>query len=590
MILNKDKNKINIDLGIVIGGEAGMGVSTTGDTIAKYFLRYGYWSFVYNEYPSIIKGGHYASYLHITSNESHSHTKNINIIIALNLETIKLHIDKLSDKALIIFDKSSCSKKDEVLNDPRIIDIPLSTIAKEVGKNELMRNTVAMGALLPLLGMNIDLLIDMVNKTFMKKGQEIIDANVNCLKSGFEYVRKQLVLDVKDPLYNLEQYDQEKRLLITGNDSVAMGAIKAGMKYYAAYPMTPATNILHLLAKLENKYNIVTKHTEDEIAAINSVIGASFAGVRAMCGTSGGGFSLMVEGLGLAAMTETPIVIVVAQRPGPATGLPTWTDQGDLHFVLNASQGEFPRVVVAPGDNNECFEETYRAFNIAERFQIPVIILTDKYLAESSITTNEFQTNQLKIDRGYLITQAAINRIDKYHRYENTLNGVSPRTIPGIINGEYLANSDEHDEYGFANEDSDNRIEQTDKKFRKMFDLAKYLPSPKVYGNPKAKLGIICWGSLKLQMLDVLTHLIKFGVEIKFLHLTYLSPFPSDEVKLFINSTQECIIIENNATAQLAHLIREKTAITVERLILKYDGRPFDTDEIVKELLNDKNI
>ena len=377
-------------------------------------------------------------------------------------------------------------------------------------------------------------------------------------------------------------------MLLTGNEAVSLGAIKAGCKFYAAYPMTPASSILHFMAAQERNFSLVVKHSEDEIAAINMTIGAGFAGVRAMTATSGGGFSLMSEALGLAAMTETPIVVVVSQRPGPSTGLPTRTEQGDLKFVLHASQGDFPRFVIAPGDVEECFHKTIEAFNLAEKYQCPAILILDKYLSESHKTAEEFEASGVKIDRGLLLSDEEIEKTGEFKRYEFTETGISPRTIPSQKGGVFTATGNEHDETGYLSEEKTVRTRMMDKRFRKFKQAEREIPEPKLFGPKDAEVTMIAWGSTKGPIKEAMKLLDHDGIRANFLQIIYINPFPANTVSRIIRASKRTVIVENNKTAHLASLIREKTGKEIEHKILKYDGRQFFPTEIhqrVKEAL-----
>ena len=390
----------------------------------------------------------------------------------------------------------------------------------------------------------------------------------------------------------------QKNILITGNEALALGALKAGLKFYAAYPMTPTSAILHFMAAHEHDYKIIVKHTEDEIAAMNMVIGASLAGARAMCATAGGGFSLMVEGLGFGAIIETPFVCVVGGRPGPATGLPTWSSQGDLRFVMHASQDEFPRVILAPGDPSEAFRLAYRAFNIADRHQIPVLILTDKHLGESSYTVSmdDFTVDE-PIDRGKIIPKEGDpnNRNKAYKRYDwEVKDGVSPRALPGTPGHLFLANSDEHDEYGYSEEDGVNRIHQMEKRMRKLesFVKAKEAGLPVWYGHKKADITLICWGSTKGTCVEVSLKLkaqsskvlFKTKPSINVLHFTHIYPLDIKRVKKELAKIKKSVCVECNYSGQFADYLYEKTGYKVDRKLVKYDGRPWFTEELKEAL------
>ncbi|MBI1919125.1 hypothetical protein HYS29_00875 [Candidatus Microgenomates bacterium] len=376
-----------------------------------------------------------------------------------------------------------------------------------------------------------------------------------------------------------------------------MGAIKAGLKFAAIYPMTPINAIMNYLSSKAHEYNLVVKEPEDEIAGINMAIGASFAGVRSIAATSGGGFSLMTEGLGLAAQTETPLVIIEGMRPGPATGMPTWTEQADLRFVLHAHQGDFPRVVVAPGDLVDAFNLTMKAFNLAEKYQLLVIILVDKYLVEGHATIEilnlKSQILNFKIERGKMVGDAEAAALTDYKRYQLTDDGVSPRTIPGqkgTIPGQkggiHLAGSDEHDERGLYNEEIEFRKNMMDKRFKKLETALANgeFEAPAISSPAGAPLTIIAFGSTKMPIREAMKWLVRDGINVNYLQVVYLSPFPAEAVSAAIKKAKKTLVVENNKTGQLEGLIREKTGLSVDGSLRKYDGRPFYPEEIVDKV------
>ncbi|MBI4359710.1 MAG: hypothetical protein HY564_01280 [Candidatus Jacksonbacteria bacterium] len=383
---------------------------------------------------------------------------------------------------------------------------------------------------------------------------------------------------------------KERYVLMTGNDALCLGALKAGLKFYAAYPMTPASSILHTMAASEHDYKIIVKHTEDEIAAINMVIGASIAGSRAMCGTSGGGFSLMVEGFGFGAIIETPFVVYVGTRAGPATGMPTWTGQGDFRFVMHASQDEFPRIILAPGDAAEAFQLAYRAFNMADRYQIPVIILSDTYLADSlfTISVRDFEVRD-PINRGAVIRIEDTDNVSEakwnkpYKRYDPAApNGISPRAIPGVKGHIFLANSDEHDDYGYSEEDAENRKKQMDKRMKKLDAIVKNndAAAPNWYGRKKANKTIVCWGSTK----GVAQEALKHAKDVNVLHFNHLYPLNTKIVQKELNKIKRSVCIEGNYDGLLYSYLYEKTGYKCDETFLKYDGRPFFVEEVIEKV------
>ncbi|MFA6908692.1 MAG: 2-oxoacid:acceptor oxidoreductase subunit alpha [Patescibacteria group bacterium] len=573
-----------------IGGAAGYGIMATGLIFSKSCARGGLFAFDYAEYPSLIRGGHNSYMVHVKDRPIYSHDDRVDLLVALNTETVEVHRSELEPGAGIVYDPDvvSIDAKEYKTRGYRLFPVPLLSFAKEKGE-VIMQNMVALGASFALLKYPFDILERTIQDTFgSKKNNEVALANIAVARSGYEYIEKQF--SSIDFPYHLEPHpDSTERLVISGNEALALGAIQAGCKFYVAYPMSPSSSILHTMAAYAEKYGIVVKHAEDEISVINMAIGAAWTGARAMLGTSGGGFSLMVEALGLAGITETPLVVVNAQRPGPATGLPTWTEQADLRFVLHAAQGEFPRFVLAPGDIEECFYMAGEALNLAEKYQTPVIILLDKYLSESHATHETFDISRVQIERGELLHERDLEKMTDYRRYALTESGISPRSLPGTKNGLHLANSDEHDAYGFTDESSENRTEQMEKRMQKLVTASKELAQPKVVGTAQAAVTIISWGSTKGPIREAMTLLEGTGVTVNNLHLTTLWPFPSAAVSRVLSASKRALVVEGNATGQLFGMIREMTGIEPFAKILKFDGRPFHPTEIknaVEEIIH----
>jgi 2-oxoglutarate/2-oxoacid ferredoxin oxidoreductase subunit alpha len=378
----------------------------------------------------------------------------------------------------------------------------------------------------------------------------------------------------------MEEIKAVPTILISGNEAASVGAIKAGLKFVAEYPMTPSSSILSFMAANEYNYNIVVKHTEDEIAAVNMLCGSAMAGARSLTATSGGGFALMTEGLGMAGISETPFVIIESMRTGPSTGMPTYTEQSDLRFAIHASQGEFPRLICAPGDVDESFFETYKMFNLTDRTQTPGIILMDKHLSESSKTTKPFDTSKLKIERGKLMTDAQMQNTKDFKRYLVTEDGISPRSIPGQPNGLYVSTSYEHREDGFSDEEPHMRNAQVEKRARKLNAIREEEVAPKIYGDKDADLTIVSWGSNKGMVLEAMKWLNKEGLKVNFMQILWIVPFPVKKIAEVLSKAKKTLMVEQNFEAQMKGLIREKTGIDIKNVLLKYDGRPFDPEEI----------
>lgn len=561
-----------------IGGEAGYGIMSTGVIFSRIFTKKGYFVIDSNEYPSLIRGGHNTYTVRVSLNQIFSIDKDINILVALNQETLTLHQEEATYGGYIIYDEDVCDIKDikRARKDINYIMVPFSKIISELGAPKVMINNISLGASVALLNYDMEILKNVIKDNFSRKGTEIVDLNIRSSELGYKYVKEK----IKTASYELEIVNPVGKMLLTGNDAVFLGAVRAGCKFYAAYPMTPSSSILHSFASAEGDYNIVTKHAEDEIAVINMAIGASFAGARSMVATSGGGFSLMNEGLSSAAMTETPIVVVLCQRPAPAIGLPTWTEQGDMLFAVHASHGEFLRVVIAPGDPEECFYLTGKAFNLADKYQIPVIIMLDKYLSESHFSYEKFDFKKIAVDRGELLT-AVKNKSGEYKRYSDTEDGISPRVVIGIENGIHIANSDEHNEKGFSEEDAYNRKIMVDKRFRKIKKLIEEIPPPKIYGPADAEITIWSWGSCKGPILEAMSILNQKEKKVNLVHFTFLYPFDYESIAGVIEESNKNVVVENNKTSQLSKIIMMNTGHKIKNKILKYSGRQFLPGEII---------
>lgn len=571
-----------IDFQWLIGGEAGNGIMTTGAMMAKIFTRLGLWSFDYTEYPSLIRGGHNAYYVRASSEEVFSQKKEVDILVALNRETLEKHVRELSENSCIIYDPQTLNVKDgDIPSHVKIFNVPLLEIVRKHEASRFMMNTVSVGATLGLIYDDFSVIEQLTREQFAGKGEKVIASNIDLAKDGFVYVKDNFATQFALKVTK----NQKDNLLIGGIEAVTLGAIKAGLKFAAIYPMTPTSGIIPELAKHALDYKIIIKEPEDEISGINMAIGAGFAGVRSMVATSGGGFSLMTEALGLSAQAEVPVVILMGMRPGPATGMPTWTSQADLRFMLHAAQDEFPRVILTPGDQIEAIKSTLLAFNLAEKYQIPVIVLVDKYLMEGHKTVEAMDVkgviDSFKLERGKFLSDAELAEEKDYKRYLFTQDGVSPRSIPGQKGGIALTGSDEHDEKGLYDEEAENRIKMMDKRFKKLDTLKKELPLPDFFGFPDAELTFVSWGSSKAPIFEAIKMLKKQNINANYLHITCMYPFPEQEIAGVINSAKKTIVIEGNKTGQFEGLIREHTGLSVGGHLRKYDGRPFYPEEIV---------
>ncbi len=558
-----------------IAGEAGYGIMIAGKIFAKACSRSGFNVYGYTEFPSIIRGGHNTYSVRFSNEPVSAPLKSVNVLVALNKEAVDRHQRYLAGNGVLLYDSDEIREKLSFRGGIDAVAIPMQGLVSKINGLKIMRNVIALGASAALLGLDLNLVAKTVVSAFegKHKTRDIIRDNTFAAKLGYNFIKEHF----KKRHFQLKQLKAGQQIILDGNDAIALGALKAGCKFYSAYPMTPATSILHSLAAKERDFNLVVKQAEDEIAALHMAIGASYAGARAMCATSGGGFCLMTEGIGLAGMSETPLVVVNAQRPGPSTGLPTRTEQADLRFMIHAAHGEFPRVVIAPGDVEECFYRTFDAFELAEKYHLPVLILTDKYLANSYVSTKSFDTGKLKVQRFSFVDKVKT----PYFRYAFTENGVSPRSVPGQKDALFTASSDEHDCYGFTIEDPDTRVKMVDKRYKKLEALSREIPEPVLYGDADADLTIVAWGSLKGVVLEAMKMLDP--LKINLLHFVFLFPFKAGQLGKLLNN-RKLLLVEQNRTAQLGSLIKEHTLCDIPDKLLKYDGRQLTPEEVCEKV------
>jgi 2-oxoglutarate ferredoxin oxidoreductase subunit alpha len=559
---------------LTIGGQAGQGIKAAGLMLAKIATRLGKNVYTYSEYPSLIKGGHNLTQVSISKEAVTAPRKTNEFWIALDQNTLNVHLSEFKDGCEIIFDEEKKYDLTKINKNANLIPIPLGKLAKNASGSQIMSNTVAIGAVTALLGGDLQIFKDLLSDEFGRKGEETIRMNHLAAENGYNYALGHFV-DKKKTVLTKENIVEQK-MVANANDTVALGAIAAGLQFAAIYPMSPISNILHVLAAYQEKFGFIYKQPEDEIAAINMAIGASFAGARSMTATSGGGFSLMVEALGLAAMTETPLVIIDGMRPGPATGLPTWSGQGDLRFALHAHQGDFPRLVLAAGDSQEAFYLTMQAFNLADRYQTPVIVLVDKNICEHDQSMPIFDIGNYEISRGKFTTK----KEEGFERYRLSADGISLRSVPGSGNF-FIGNSYEHTTVGHDTEEIKDINEQMRKRMTKLVTCAaNENTSPKLYGPQDADVTLVSWGSNKGSILQA----IKDFPNVNFLHITWMSPFPAEAVKTALEKAKHIVNIECNYSSSLGGLIRENTGIEITDNLLKYDGRPFFPEEISEKL------
>lgn len=580
------------DISIVIGGDAGQGIETIGQSFTKALSMCGLRIFGLQDYRSQIRGGHNFYQIRISEDQLFCHRDAVDILVAMTEETVERHLDRMAKGGAIIHDEKWKVEIDR-LNERGILDVPvpLEQIAEETGGDKLFTNSAAVGATAGLLRYDYPCIANEIEKRFARKGKSIVESNIKVTRAAYDYTLDRFSKDFR---YRLKPAAGGPRMVLHGNEAIALGALAAGCKFIAAYPMTPATSIFEALVKRASKYGLVARQNEDEISAICMAIGASHAGVRAMTATSGGGFSLMVEALGLAGMTEIPLVIALSQRPGPSTGLPTRTEQGDLLFAIHSSQGDFPRIVLAPGTVEECFYSTARAFNLAEIYQCPVIVLVDNYLSNSlrDLDRNILDIDKIKIDRGQLLTDEELDRLEdhEYMRYKITETGISPRAVPHHPKATYIALGNEHTEEGAVTEEIEDRIRQMDKRMKKMKLIEAEMNGPSRYGPEKADLTLLGWGSTYGPIREAVDRLTEMRISINLFHFSDLWPFPADKTAQALDGSRRLVLLENNYSAQFQTLLRGSTGITPHRVILKYDGRPFSVDQIIRRLAEEEEI
>ena len=552
-------------MNILIGGEAGQGLVTIGHLLGKALVRSGYFIGVTQGYQSRIRGGHNTFAIRVGVDEVDGPVEAVDLLVALDINTATLYRKDLLSGGLIVIDAAL-----EIAGD-RLLRVPFKELAKS-----RFSNIAALGVVGSLLGLDKGVMARTLSDFFGKKHPQVMEENLRVLEAAFHWCSGQTATVRKlPPVVNPSQ-----RLMLNGNEAIALGSLSAGLKFFAFYPMTPSTSISQNLAGYARQMGLIVEQAEDEIAAINMAIGASFAGVPSMVATSGGGFALMVEGISLAAMTKTPLVIVVAQRPGPATGLPTRTGQEDLELVLHAGHGEFPRAIFAPGTVEECFHLTRRALELAERYQGPIFLLTDQFLADSYRAVPSFDVENLAPVR---VSTDAVSS-EPYLRFAITESGISPRLLPGITEHLVVADSDEHTQDGHITEDLSVRKLMVEKRLKKGEGLRAEVISPDMKGNGNPDLLLVSWGSSKGAVHEAASRMRSNGEKVATLHFSQVWPLVPEQFMGHLQEAGQVISIEGNATGQLARLIRRETGFEIKKKVLRYDGLPFTTESILREL------
>jgi 2-oxoglutarate ferredoxin oxidoreductase subunit alpha len=562
------------EITLKITGEAGQGIQTIGIVLCNLFEASGLHIFANQDYMSRIRGGNNFFQLRICNNPIFTLREKSDITIALDKESVALHRDNLNAGGILVLDKKKFNLPE---TNNSFFDVPLYELATSTGGSDIFLNTVSCGVISGMTGVEFSHLEQIIKNTFSDKSDEIIKKNLAAAQAGFDFAKN----NFKNDKFKINSSLVKESLFMNGNEAIALGAIRAGCKFYSAYPMSPSTSIMNTIAQYAKRFNIIVEQAEDEIAAINMIIGASFAGVRSLAATSGGGFALMVEGLSLAGMTETPIVVVDAQRPAPATGFPTRTEQADLDFLIYAGHGEFARVVYAPGTIEEAFYLTVKAFNLAEKYQIPVLIMSDQHLADSYRQVEPFDLTKAQVQR-FIISKEDSKKVSAYKRYQFTPSGISARAIPSWIDDCIYADSDEHNEEGHITEDGDMRIKMVGKRFyKKLAGLTEEIEKPVTCNLDKANTILLGFGSTYGVIKETCGQL---GKDFGFMHFSQVWPFPARQVIPLLKGKRNIFTVENNAGGQLAGLLMRQAGIKASGSILRYDGRPFNLDYLVKQI------
>jgi len=576
----------DVDFAVGIGGENGQGVASTGDILARILARRGLHLNAYNAYQSIIRGGHTFLTIRSSTRPVGNMGDRHDVLIPLNQDAMDRHLPLMRAGSCVVYDEERV-KPGAPENGVQLCPMPMKEIC---GANKLAGNTAALGAVLQLLGIESEALEAVIARQFKKKGDSVIAENVGIARKGHAFASEHFErLGFQVPKLSTPKG------IVTGNQAIAMGGAAAGVKFYAAYPMSPATGVLMWMAAHARQLGILVRQVEDEIGVANMVIGAAHAGCRAMCATSGGGFALMSEALGMAGMIETPMVCVNVQRAGPATGVPTKTEQGDLWQLLGAGQGDYPRIIVAPANQLDLFNTVPELFNLVDRYQCPGLLLSDLLISEGTCSVDPAELDfQVKIDRGELILpngNGSQNPFgggndNSYLRYRNTPSGISPRAVPGVPGHVHVAATDEHDEDGTLISDEftnpTKRRMMVEKRARKMETVLSQLAPPRLMGTDHAEVTLVGWGSTLSVIREAVERLnSKEGIAANHLHIKWLVPFHADEVSRILGGCRKVIVAENNYSGQFARYLRSETGFTAHGHIRKYDGEPFMPHHIV---------
>jgi 2-oxoglutarate ferredoxin oxidoreductase subunit alpha len=560
------------DVSIVLCGQAGMGIQTVENILTRMLKLAGYNVFATKEYMSRVRGGNNSTQIRVSSRPVSAFVNRIDLLIPLNKGAVQ-HLQERISQETIVLAEAEVVGDEAVSGRFRFVEAPFTKIATDIG-NKVYSNVVAVGMLAGLLGMELSNVCDYVKQFFSTKDADIVQNNVRATKAGFRLAGN--LAGQEKMNFNLKPDAAVKNhVLLTGGDAVGLGAIAGGCNFVSSYPMSPSTPVLVFLAKNSRDFDIIAEQAEDEIAAMNMAIGAWYAGARAMVTTSGGGFALMVEGLSLAGMLESPMVIHLGQRPGPATGLPTRTEQADIELALYAGHGEFPRILLSPGTIEQAFYLTARAFNLADKYQVPVFVLTDQYFIDSYYNTGGFDLSSMKVEK--YITETTAD----YRRYELTESGISPRGVPGFGQGLVCVDSDEHDAEGHITEDLQLRTKMVNKRLRKLESAKTEIVEPELYPNCQYDNLVVCWGSTYHIVKETLAVLGREDTSL--LHYSQIYPLHPQTAD-YLSKAKRVVVVEGNATGQFAKLIKLHAGIDVKNRILKYSGLSFAVEEVAEAL------
>jgi 2-oxoglutarate ferredoxin oxidoreductase subunit alpha len=574
------------DFALAIGGEAGQGIATPGNIMARLFIRRGLHLNAYNAYQSIVRGGHIFLTIRVGEEPVYSHGDKLDLLVCLNQDTMDRHLRLMGDNTRVIFNGDTITPGDAAKG-VGLCPLPVSELSGS--RNRLVQNTVAVGATSALMGLDFETLEESLKARFQRQGQAVVDENVGVARAGYDYAVKNFEAfggSLPENPHALAQW--------AGNEAIAMGAAAAGVKFYAAYPMSPSTGVLHWFAQNARDLGIMVRQVEDEIAAANMIIGAAQTGTRAMTATAGGGFALMTEAVGAASMMEIPVVMVNVQRAGPSTGVPTKTEQGDLWQMLGASQGDFPRFIVAPKSALDAFNTMAELFNLTDKYQAPGLVLSDLLISEGTFSVDPDNLNMNPvIDRGALITEDAEQ--NGYMRYKDTETGISPRAVPGTKGFVHVVATDEHDENSSLLSDEftnpHKRRKMVEKRARKFENIEKAIEAPVLEGPVDAEVTIVGWGSTEGVIREAIATLKERGVTANQIAVKWMVPLHGEAITNVVNKAKRTIVVENNFSGQFYRYLRSETGLTINNHIRKYDGEPFMPHHIadgVQEILAGK--